>query len=62
MVHFIETIKMTKMSIDLTTTLSDNLHEQLVAMKVDPRFYMTSYMVYLLVARNTNYPSLYMKG
>ena len=26
------------------------------------KFYMTSYMVYLLVARVKNYPSLYKKG
>ena len=26
------------------------------------KLYMTSYMVYLLVARATNYPSLYKKG
>ena len=33
--------------------LSDNLDEQLVAIKVDPKFYLTSYFVYLLVARTT---------
>ena len=33
MVHFIDTIRMTKMPIDWTTILRDNQHEQLIAVK-----------------------------
>lgn len=62
MVHFIDIIKIAKMPIDWATILSDNLHEQLVGVQVDPIFYMTSYMVYLLAARMTNYLGLYKKG
>ena len=62
MVHFINTIRMVKMSIDWATILSDYLHEQLIAMKADPRFYMTSYMVYLLEVRTTYYLGHYKKG
>ena len=62
MVHFLETNKMTKMPIDWATILSENLDEQLVAIKTNPRFYMTSYLVYLLVARTKNYPRLFKRG
>lgn len=31
----------------------DNLHVQLIQVKTDPRFYMTSYLVYLLAAQAT---------
>ena len=59
MVHFIETIRAKKMPNDWATILSDNLDEQLVVIKVDPHFYITSYMVYLLAARTIDYPGLY---
>lgn len=36
MLHFIETIRTTKMPIDWATILSDNLDEKLVDIKVDP--------------------------
>lgn len=62
MVHFIKTIRMGKMPIDWTTTLSDNLDKQLISIKNDPRFYMTSYIVYLIVERPTDYPGLVRKG
>lgn len=62
MVHFIETIQTTKMPIDWVTILSANLDEQLVGVKADPKFYMISYLVYLLVARKTNYTRLFKRG
>ena len=62
MVHFIKAIRTTKMPIDWATILSENLDEQLVGVKADPKFYMTSYLVYLLAARTTDYLGLYMKG
>ena len=61
MINFIKTIRHAKMPLDWATTLSANLCEQLRMVK-DKKFYMTSYMVYLLVARTMNYPSLYRKG
>ena len=42
MVYFIATIRMTKLSIDWGTILSDNLDKQLVAIKANPKFYITS--------------------
>lgn len=42
MVHFIKTIKETKMPIDWPTKLSENLDEKLVGEKFDPKFYMAS--------------------
>ena len=62
MINFIETIKAAKISLDWATTLSENLCEQLGVVKDKKKFYMTSYMVYLLAARVKNYTSLYMKG
>ena len=62
MVNFIETIKMAKMPLDWATTLNENLCEQLGVVKDKKKFYMTSYMVYLLAARATNYPKLYKRG
>ena len=62
MVHFLETIRMTKMPIDQAKILNENLDEQLVAVKTDPRFYMTSYLVYLLAARTMDYPGLFKRG
>ena len=38
------------------------MDEQLVMFKTDTHFYMTSYMVYLLATRTTNYLELYKKG
>jgi hypothetical protein len=58
----IDTIRMTKMPINWATLLSNNLREKLVVVKDNLRFYMTSYMVYLIVARTTNYLGLYKKG
>ena len=62
MVHFIETIRTTKMPIDWATILNENLDEQLVAVKNELRFYMTSYLVYLLVARTIDYLELFKRG
>ena len=42
MFHFIETIKMEKMSIDWASILSENLGEKLMAMKNNNFSYMTS--------------------
>ena len=53
---------MTKMPIDQATILIDNLHEKLIGVQADPRFYMASYMVYLLAAKMTDYLGLYKKG
>lgn len=62
MVNFIETIKTKKMSLDWATTLSENLYGKLGEIKDKKNFYMTSYMVYLLIARAKNYPELYKIG
>ena len=62
MVNFIKTIRHAKIPLDWATTLSENLCEQLKTVKDNKKFYMTFYMVYLLVARATNYPKLYKKG
>ena len=62
MVNFIETIRTVKIPLDWATTLSKNLCEELRTVKDKKKFYMTSYMVYLLAARVTNYPSLYKRG
>ena len=59
MVNFIKTIRHTKMPLDWATTLSENLCDQLRMVKDKKKFYMTSYVVYLLAARATNYPGLY---
>lgn len=50
------------MPIDWVKMLSENLDEQLVGVKVDPKFYMTSYLVYLLATRRIDYLGLYKKG
>ena len=60
MVNFIETIRRTKIPLDWATTLSENLCDQLRMVKDKKKFYMTSYVVYLL-ADATNYPRLYKK-
>ena len=62
MVNFIETIRHAKIPMDWATTLSENLCDQLRTVKDKKKFYMTSYIVYLLAARATNYPRLYKKG
>ena len=62
MVHFIETLKTSKMSINWASILSENLDEQLVMVKNNCNFYMTSYLVYLLAARAIDYPGLFKKG
>ena len=62
MVHFIETIKTTKIPLDWATTLSKNLCEKLEAVKDKRKFYMMSYLVYLLAAREKNYTGLYKRG
>ena len=41
--------------------VSDNLDEQMIVVKANPKFYMTSYLVYLLAARTIDYPGLYKK-
>ena len=61
-VNFIETIRHAKIPLDWATTLSEKLCEQLRTVKDKKKFYMTSYMVYLLAARATNYLGLYKKG
>ena len=55
MVNFIETIRHAKMPVDWTTILSENLCDQLRIVKDKKKFYMTSYVVYLLAARATDY-------
>ena len=62
MVNFIKTIKHAKIPLDWATTLSENLCDQLKMVKDKKKFYITSYVVYLLVARVMNYPRLYKKG
>ena len=62
MVNFIETVRHGKITLDWATTLCKNLCEQLRIVKDKKKFYMTSYMVYLLATRATNYPNLYRKG
>ena len=42
--------------------MSDYFDEQIVAIKFDKKFYMTSYLMYLLVARTTDYLGLDKKG
>ena len=62
MVNFIKTIRDVKIPLDWATTLSENLCEQLRMVKDKKKFYMTSYIVCLLLVRVTNYPSLYRRG
>ena len=62
MINFIETIRNAKIPMDWATTLSENLCDQLQAVKDKKKFYMMSYVVYFLAARVTNYPGLYRKG
>ena len=62
MVHFIETIKTTKMTIDWASILSEKLDEKLVTVKNNYKFCMTSYFVHLLATRVTYYPLLFKKG
>lgn len=62
MINFIETIKTTKMPIDWASILSENLNEKLVVVKHNHKFYRTSYLVYLLVARGKFYPGFLKRG
>ena len=62
MVNFIENIRHVKIPMDWATTLSENLCDQLQTVKDKKKFYMASYVVYLLAGRATNYPKLYKKG
>lgn len=62
MVNFIETIKHAKIPLDWATTLSKKLCDQLRMIKDKKKFYMTSYVMYLLATRATNYLGLYKKG
>ena len=62
MINFIETIWQARIPLDWATTLSENLCKQLRIVKDKKKFYMTSYTVYLLATRATNYPGLYKKG
>ena len=62
MVHFIETIKKENIPLDWASTLSKKLCDQLQTVKEKKKFYMTSYVVYLLAVRATNYLKLYKKG
>ena len=61
MFNLIKTIRQVKIPLDWTTTLSKNLCEQLRTVKEKRKFYMTSYMIYLLTMRAKNYPRLYKK-
>ena len=51
MVNFIETIRHAKIPLDWATTLCEKLR----MVKDKKKFYMTSYMVYLLATRAKNY-------
>ena len=62
MVNFIETIRIARTPPDWATILSENLCEKLGAVKDNKKFYMTSDMVYLFVARVIYYPNLYKRG
>ena len=62
MVYFIKTIKMTMMPLNWASTLSENLCEQLEAVKNKRKFYMTSYLVYLLATREMDYLGSYKRG
>lgn len=59
MVHFIETIRTKKIPIDWASILSENLDKKLMAVENNYQFYMTSYLVYLLDVRETDYPGLF---
>ena len=56
MANFIETIRQAKIPLDWATTRSENLCEQLRMVKDKRKFYMTSYMVYLLAVREKKLP------
>lgn len=62
MVHFIETIRTMKIPIDWTLIISENLDEELMAVKNNYKFFMTSYLVYLLALRATDFSGLFKKG
>ena len=62
MVHFIKTIKKVEMTLDWASTFNENLCEYMVVEKSQRKFYMTSYLVYVLAARAIDYPRLYKRG
>lgn len=51
-----------KMPTDWAFSLNENLDEKLVVVKNDHKLYMTSYFVYLLATRVTDYSRLFKKG
>ena len=51
-----------KMPIDWASILSENLDEKLATIKNYCKFYMTSYLLYLLDTRVTDYSWLFKKG
>ena len=51
-----------KLPLDWATNLSENHSEPLGVVKDKRNFYMTSYLVYLLVARVKKYHGLYKRG
>ena len=61
MVHFIEQIRASNL-IDWGSLLSDSVHRHLIVVLMEPKFYMTSYIVYLLVAQCPNYSGLTKRG
>ena len=61
MVQFIEWIKASN-PIDWGTSLSNSIHDHLVSVLIEPKFYMPSYIVYLLVPQHPNYPKLTKRG
>ena len=61
MVQFIEQIKASN-PIDWGTSLSNSLHDHFIMVLIELKFYMTSYIVYLLVAQHQNYLGLTKKG
>ena len=61
MVYFIEKIKASE-SLDWGSLVSDSLHDYLVRVLTEPKFYVTSYIVYLLLAQCPNYAGLTKRG
>jgi len=57
MFKFILVVLKNKEMIDCAKLISDNLHERLTKVRETRRFYMTSYLVYVM-ARRAIYPSL----
>ena len=61
MVYFIEKIKAFE-SIDWGALVSNSLNDHLVRVLTEPKFYMTSYIIYLLAVQHPNYPRLTKRG